>query len=326
VKNKKEILIASISLILVSVFILSQLKESESAPVVSLESNKEQVTELFQSPRESLKSQSKEVTEECATFWGKLRELDLRNHGKEIGDIRAKTGSDKCVTVPAQLRNLHEFFNAHCKDKTNSPQCLVGLYYYRAALTDYLTKDISIRQISDPKILIDKMIANREINPRLSIEAAERLSEIDPKLYEARKAQVLGRLFLATQEAAENKNGSWIELEEAIEKAKELGNSDPELIEAELYTEMLRSNSSDEALEKSRAIADSNPQEWRGPYYAAWALFKDGRGQEALDYLAEAQQRDPQNSRIREAIEGIKKGDASPFKANISFNDLNQFF
>lgn len=325
-KNKKTISIAAGVLLAGSVVIWSQLTETKSDPGGALESNKEKVTELFQSPRESIKAESPEVSEGCARFWERLREFDLRNHGKEVGDIRIKTGSEKCETVPAQLKNLHDFFNTHCKDKASSSQCLLGLYFYRAALTDFLTKEVPIRQISDPKVLIDKMIANREINPGLSLEAAQRLSEMEPRLYEAKKAEVLGRLFIATREAQDKKNTNWGELDEAIKKARELETSDPELIEAELYSEMLRSNGSDEALERARELSDSNPQEWRGPYYAAWALFKEGRGQEALDYLSEAQRRDSQNSRIREAIEGIKKGDANPFRANISFNDLSQFF
>jgi tetratricopeptide (TPR) repeat protein len=281
---------------------------------------------LYQAPRDAISPEGKDATPECVEFWNALRGFDLSRGQTEFPDIKAVAKSERCSSVPTALKNLHEHFNKTCGPDTNSTQCLIALYHYRAGLTDFLTRNLKVEQINDPKVLIDKMLANREINPELSVKAAEKLSELEPNLYEARKAQVLGRLYQATKEAPSGNSDVWGRLDEAIRKAKELGNSDPELLEAELMSELSRSNNTVQAQEKAKEAAEDFPNEWRGPYFAAWALFKDGRGQEALDYLVEAQRRDPGNTRVKDALEGIKKGDANPFKGGISFSDLSQYF
>lgn len=293
---------------------------------VRVQENKEQMTVFYQAPRDPIASQNQEGTPECVEFWNALRGFDLSRQQSEFPDIKSVTKSERCSSVPPALKNLHDHFNKTCGPNANSSQCLVALYYYRAALTDFLTRNLKVESISDPLVLIDKMLANREVNPALSVKAAERLSEIEPTLYEARKAQVLGRLFMATKESAGANGEAWAALDEAIHKARELGNSDPELLEAELMSELFRSNNTAKAQEKAREASDEFPNEWRGPYFAAWALFKEGRGQEALDFLVEAQRRDPENTRVKEALEGIKKGDTHPFKGGISFSDLSQYF
>lgn len=290
-----------------------------------IKENQEKMSVFYQSPREPISAAGQKGTPECLEFWNSLRGFDLTRKESEFPDIKSMTKSGRCNSVPPELKNLHDHFNKTCEPGANSNQCLVALYYYRAALTDFATRNMKIEQINDPKILVDKMLANREINPLLSVQAAERLSDLEPKLYEAKKAQVLGRLFIATKNSDASSEETWNALDEAIQKAKELGDSDPELIEAELMSELFRPNNIKRAQEKAKELAEDFPDEWRGPYFAAWALFKEGRGQEALDFLAEAQRRQPENARIKEAIEGIKKGDANPFRGDISFSDLSRY-
>jgi len=292
----------------------------------TLEESKEQIAALYQAPREDIQSAIKGVSQECQDFWRSLRRLDLTRHQEEFPDVQSLQQKDKCRQVPSALQKLHEYFENACSKTKEASPCLVALYYYRAALTDYLTQNVPLEKISDPKVLIDKMLANREINPLVSVKAAERLSEMEPELYEARKAVVLGRLFIASEPKQKGAQ-SWSDLDSAIEKAKELGgDSDPEILEAELLGLLLREGESADAEERAKEITEDYPQEWRGPYYAAWALHQKGKKQEALDLLAEAQKRDPQNKRVLEAMTGIKKGDAKPFSGSISFSDLSQYF
>ncbi|NBV50557.1 hypothetical protein EBR78_04975 [bacterium] len=291
-----------------------------------LQENRERMATWYQAPREPIAGKAAVGTPECIEFWNKVRALDLNRQQEEFPDISGLQSLQPCKEVPAPLKNLNDHYQKVCHAQKDSNQCLVALYYYRAALTDYMTRDVALSSIQDPKVLIDKMLANREVDPALSVKAAERLSELEPQLYEARKAQVLGRLFMATQQKAGSADSLWREVEITIEKAKQLNESDPELLEAQMLAALLKGTDARGAEELAKEIAEDYPQEWRGPYYAAWALFKEGRGQEALDFLSEAQRRDPQNVRIREALEGIKKGDAAPFKGDISFSDLSQYF
>lgn len=291
-----------------------------------LRENQEQMAIFYQAPREALEMGKDQGTKECIEFWSSLRGLDLRLEQEGFPDVKQVTKSDLCASVPPALKNLHDHFNKVCGKDAQTAQCLVAVYYYRAALTDLLTKNQPVEKINDPKVLIDKMLANREVNPLLSVKAAERLSELEPGLYEARKAQVLGRLFMASQNKSSLNDQDWKELETSIERAKELGESDPELLEAELLGTLFREEDGKKALERAKEVAEDYPQEWRGPYYAAWALFKEGKGQESLDFLMEAYRRDPDNKRVKQALEGVKKGDANPFQGDISFSDLSQYF
>jgi len=279
----------------------TEMGSSESLSDDSLRENNQQMAMFYQAPRDALTLKQGLGSKECNEFWGALRSLDLRVQQDEFPDIKQQTQSEKCTEVPVNLKNLHDHFNRMCGKKVDSQQCLVAAYYYRAALTDLMTQGLSISQINDPKILIDKMLANREINPLLSVQAAERLAEIEPRLYEARKAQVLGRLFMASQNKEGNSETDWGALETAIERARELGESDPELLEAELLSNLFKGSNGKGAEEKAREISEDFPREWRGPYYLAWALFQEGRGQEALVALNDALLRDPDNQRIQKA-------------------------
>lgn len=329
--EKKRLIVLVVGVVLIGALWMwtSQLESGVENPVEAedfLRESKEQVAALYQAPREDILEAIGNLSKECQGFFRSLRSLDLTRHQEEFPDLKPLTNGDPCKEVPPALQKLQEHFEKSCRDTKNANQCLVALYYYRAAVTDYFTQSVALEKISDPKILIDKMLANREINPLVSVKAAERLSELEPTLYEARKASVLGRLFMASQsKQLDSKN--WSELDSAIERAQELGGeSDPELLEAELLGRLFRENQEMEAEERAREISEDYPQEWRGPYYAAWALFKRGNKAEALDFLTEAQKRDPQNKRVSEALEGIKKGDAQPFSGSISFSDLSQYF
>jgi len=278
---------------------------------------REAISFVVQSPRESLKGENSKLSPECQVFFDKLRELDLRDQNGLKGSL-----SNDCRKVPPSFQSLQAFFEKHCLVKPESKECLLALYHYRAALTDFFTRDIPLSQISDKKVLFDKMLANRTLDPKLSLEAAKRLSELEPHLYEAQKTQILQNLFLASQSASES-NIDWHQFDSVIERATSLSAEDPELVEAQLLSQMLRSSDPRTLQDRARQLSEDFPQEWRGPYYLAWGLFNEGRGQEALDALMEAKKRDPKNSRIDQALEGLNGGKAKPFEAGLSFSDLN---
>lgn len=279
--------------------------------------NQEALSFVVQSPRESLKFDNSKLSPECKKFFNQLRGLDLRDQNGFKGSL-----SDDCRKVPESFQSLQAFYEKHCLVKPESKECLLALYHYRAALTDFYNRDLPISEISDKKILFDKMLANRSLNPKLSLEAAERLSELEPHLYEAQKTQILQNLFLASQSTSES-NLDWSRFDSVMERATSLSPQDPELVEAQLLSEMFRSSDPRNLQDRARQLSEDFPQEWRGPYYLAWGLFNEGRGQEALDALMEAKKRDPKNSRIDQALEGLNGGKAKPFEAGLSFSDLN---
>jgi tetratricopeptide (TPR) repeat protein len=218
--------------------------------------------------------------------------------------------------------NLQAFYDQHCLAKPQSKECLIALYHYRAALTDFYTQKLAISEISDPQVLFDKMLANRTTAPQKSLEAAQRLTELEPHLYEAYKMEILQSLFIASQNP-EKPDLDWNRLDLVLEKARELKGQDPELVEAVLLSEIFRNSDPRSLQDRARQLSEDYPQEWRGPYYLAWGLFNEGRGQEALDALMEAKRRDPKNQRIDQTLEGLQNGKAKPFESGLSFSDLN---
>lgn len=318
-KNKILIFVAVVGL--GSSFFFFFFKKSDlSSQGLSAESQALQekaISQLIQSPRDSLSPKSNGLSPECQEFFSKLRSLDLRNDSAS-----SSLPAEKCRKVPEAFSNLQAFYDQHCNSKPRSKECLLALYHYRAALTDFYTQDQSLSQISDPQVLFDKMLANRTTAPKKALEAAQRLSELEPHLYEAYKMEILQSLFIASQDP-EKSDLDWNRLDSVIEKARELKGQDPELIEAVLLSEIFRNTDPRSLQDKARQFSEDSPQEWRGPYYLAWGLFNEGRGQEALDALMEAKRRDPQNPRINQSLEGLQKGKAKPFESGLSFSDLN---
>jgi len=279
--------------------------------------NKKAVSEVIESPRDPIVPPQANLTPECKTFFGNLRALDLKGE-KTLSAIT----EHQCQKVPEALTSLHSFFESQCKGKTESKNCLLAIYHYRAALTDFFTRDLPLSEIRDPRVLFDKMVANRSVAPEISLKAAERLVELKPDLYEAYKVQILQNLFIASQNPQGN-SVDWNKLETVLEKASVLNSQDPELLEAEMMVHLFRSSDPKNLQDRAKQITEDYPQDWRGPYYLAWGLFNEGRGQEAVEYLMEAKRRDQANPKIDKALEGVKNGKAKPFEAGLSFSDSN---
>jgi hypothetical protein len=292
VKKNKTLFAVSLVVLILGLVWLTSVSDSsienseDTAADDLLRENRQQMAMFYQTPRQALTMKADLGSEECRQFWSAIRELDLRVQQDEFPDIKQATNSEKCTQVPASLKSLHDHFNKVCGKSTDSQQCLVALYYYRAALTDLMTKDIPLGQINDPKIVIDKMLANREINPVFSIQAAERLAELEPKLYEAKKAQVLGRLYLSSRNKEGSSEADWQALDKAISQAREMSETDPELIEAELLSELFRASDGKLAEEKARALFpvgsvyinasnSTNPSTLLG--FGTWVAFGSGR-------------------------------------------------
>ncbi|MFM8269546.1 MAG: hypothetical protein ACKN9V_05090, partial [Pseudomonadota bacterium] len=117
----------------------NEVNQNDPDSEVRSQENQEQMRVLYQAPRDPIAVQNQEGSPECVQFWNELRGFDLSRQQSELPDLKAMTKSDKCGSVPAPLKNVHDHFNKTCGPNANSSQCLIALYFYRAALTDFLT-------------------------------------------------------------------------------------------------------------------------------------------------------------------------------------------
>ncbi len=251
------------------------------------------------------------LPESCLRFWNELRQLDLAEK-----NVRLPTASG-CAGFPPSLAQWDAAYRANCEPAPTSA-CEESLYDYRAAVTELLTAGTKVSDISDPKVLTDKMIARLHSGDSAAVaEVAERLLDLQPDTSTARAA-VISRLRDAEGAAGKPDDPRWKKVDEDFDRA---GNADPKLLlDAKLYAENLRYLDPAKLSETAGEISRRNPTLGVGPYHQAWAEYQSGNRAKALELAEEASRREPADPRFRATLEGLKRGEGDPFTVNFNFN------
>lgn len=273
--------------------------------------------ELYTAPRTALTPAPGQPapSEACLKLWNDLRGMDLAQADLALP---AASGCDK---LPPELTRWHDQYLQQCAG-ARSHACEEALYGYRAAATELLTKDVPLRDISDPKVLTDKMLARLQSDGKAAgiAEAAERLLELDPDMPYAARASAMSRLEDAQATAAgKPTDPHWQKVDEALDRASR-GKDDPQpYLETKLYAENVRYADPQRLRESAAEISRAHPALGVGPYHEAWAEHQAGNRERAVELLREAIRRQPQDPRFQGTLDSIKKGEAQPFQVNLSF-------
>lgn len=290
---------------------------------------------LFSAPRAPVKVEDPAIEPACKTLWADLGGLDLKEAlGYPPRRVEIPAG-DKCAGLPKKLDEKHKAFLAACGPflndpekvssaewKAKAPQCQMAAFFYRAAVTDYLTKDEKLSDIKDPKVLADKLMNQFADNPKRAAEVAERLLEVEPGFYPAAKAVAMSR-FMDAQERAggDTKNPVWDQVKKDLDRASQMNPEDrKQQTELALLTELRRNNDPVKLGAQAERVARDLPNDAGGPYYAAWAAHLRGDKSSSINWLEEAMKRSPSDERLRESYEKVKRGEVDAFHADLSFN------
>ena len=237
--------------------------------------------ELFSAPRAAIQpANALKLSEACSKLWNDLRTLNLSQADRRLP---SPSGCDK---LPPNLTSWHETYSKACA-KPKSTECEIAIYDYRAALTEELTKDIPLNQISDPKVLTDKMLARLragQMIPGNVADVADRLLETEPNSPQIGRAALTMRIQSAEEAMGKPDDPRWKQVDEALEKAKRTGEGDSRtLLEAKLISDHLRYPNPEHTAQAADEITRQYPKLGVGPYHQAWVEFDRGNKQREHD-------------------------------------------
>lgn len=282
-----------------------------------------EIKRLYQEPRKVEIPQNNEISAACRAFWNTLMALDLKSLDK--------LPSPQSCEPPPDLANHQANYLQFCLTKKDTKQCQSALFFYRAYLTEFLTKDSRVDQISDAKVLVDKLFARFLVNPIAAAEVADRMLELYPDYYPAAQAAVLSRLLdLLKGEAKPNPDSpEFNRVLDGIERLGQMNPSDPQNGELELLMKTMDPNNTSQAVrDRLDYLERTSPS--MAAYYLAWAEYRDQNADKGWEALSRAHQLAPNDDRINETIKRIKANptfyksanqkDREVFTAKFTFN------
>jgi len=287
-------------------------------------------------PRESAgKTAPKgEVDPACSALWKSLEPLDLdKNFQAGPNPEKPFPTIGACATLPPYLAAAHDQFAQYCGGMAQlktpaewamaAPQCQAATLLYRAKITDWNTRNVPLKEITDPKILADKLMAKFTDNPAGSAEAAERLLEVDPKLGFAAQASAMGR-FMDAQGSGTGKetDDKWDKATQAVTKMdqlrREAGQAGADAEELKLLISQRKNPNPTVFRDEAVKLAETNPRSWVGPYYAAWGEHLLGNADKAREWLETCARSLPHDPHCRQAKGNLASGQPHIFQSHVT--------
>lgn len=280
---------------------------------------REREKEIFQAPRAPIAIENPEVSEACKAYWNELRAIDFRELTQFPPKADLLPSSENCATVPQSMANIHSKLLASCQGiesayhedmsetdwKVLSSQCYESLYLYRAMITDFATQQIPYAQMTDPRLVSDKLILRFEESPAKGKEAAKRLLELEPEMMAAKKALFISEFDDALKNASGSGDEKWLAVSEALDRLRD--SDDPEILEMRIGAEIFQYGDPDRVEQVAEEISKNHPERGVGPYNLAWAANKKGNREEAIRWVEEAIRRDPSDPRYRQTLSTLQQ-------------------
>jgi hypothetical protein len=298
---------------------------------VPSESSRAVTKKLFTTPRERL-SPTEAVPLECERYFNEIRALDLSDLLTSPENPRIQNLGESCPSVPKMLALSEARFRQECQNlptEIGAPACYAALLSFRAALTDWLTRNTPLTEIRDSRVLTDKLLHRFVTDPGEATEIADRLLEVEPRSIPAAKASLLGH-FLRAKTAAPNNSGVWDEVDKRLEKVKSISPpDDKELVQLETVIDSIRNKDLARTLELAEDLDRVHPNWGIGPYQKAWVKHKEGHRQQAIQLVEEAYRREPHEARFKRTLDRLKYAhnlsDLQPFETvvRLKFEDYH---
>ncbi len=296
---------------------------------------------LFQSPRDPLPTTAIDpaISQPCRDLWADIRKINLGDSKLFSGDRFEVPDTSACTELPETLAMLQKAVLERCSPPAApvtdeklkagyAANCQLALFYYRAQITDYMTREQNPDDISDMKVLTDKLFANFMRSPKDAAVIAKRMLDIDPDYYPAAQTLLFAHLIETADTARGNPNDpGWRTVEADIERSRKINPHDPQRAEVGLFVLAARNETPEVVGARAQQYAEAYPKSPLGPYYLAWSAYRGVNPKEGWRILEQASKTFPGDQRIRETQDEIRKNPNfylskdktnSPFKANLT--------
>jgi len=276
---------------------------------------------LLRSSRENLPAANfiENKSPECASFEKELKTWQVKDILENRFELRDQS---PCFTEEQKsLKRISKYFYDACKDpfpKDADPkskefsECLNSFVTLRAILVSKEYQDLPSNSLTDPKILIDRLIASfAEMNVKEMSESAERLVELEPDLYEAHKARITAR-FIQSHMGGDEKP-DWARLDEYLKELADFKVTDQEFLDLEAMVKS-RAMGDKEALDELiRSLGESPETQAFSKYLEAGSLNLKGAPwtnsnlDRAIRLVREAINAKPDEIRFKNSLEALEK-------------------
>lgn len=254
----------------------------------------------------------------CQEAYADLLNIKITNDSELNGLPRS---IKPCPLENGPLVKLRDFYHQECADPKNIQSCTNAFVLFRASANSWLHKDANIADIDDLRTLADILMGSAgEGNIDRFEQAAVRMRELAPQMYEPLKANIIAKIMKASslEERSDSREFSNVisALERDIEEAKMLPQVDPELQEAIILAATRMGKERDRM---DRIVQELKSSGQSGPtldYYEAAVLWKNGRKDEALSQMRKLVKENQQNERFSETL---KKLESNPDESQKSF-------
>ncbi len=258
------------------------------------------ITRLYQQPRPLSKTTA--ISPVCEALWKQISALDMTLKF-------TPPPASNCKDLPPPLDRFHALYSQSCATKDDN--CFSALYQYRAAITHFTTLGMDLGSIRDMRILVDKLMATFERDPKLAAAIADRIVELEPDNYPAHKAGLIASLISDPQaDGMQRRLDNLRRLETGDAAAQD---------ELEIFLGVMKDNDPEATFERASDLNDTNPKSAVGPYFMAWAASKRGNRDESLAHVKECIKRDPKNPRYQKTYQALQQNTQNAFTFYISF-------
>lgn len=306
---------------------------STKAPPAKFLKAKQITKTLLNEPRPPVvEPQLVKVSSSCSKVWDQIQSLTTSDfENLKFPSISA------CQNVPAEFSVVTMKYIDACKklnegavltDREKS-DCRAALYTYRATITDYNTREENIDQISDLRVLIDKLISsfNAGVDPDTDriLRVAERIHRLEPDLYEPMKAIVVAKfdpIFKGERDPVRLAD-TFAAIEKAAAEAEEFNTADPDLWEAKFLARSRLGQDLDRADQVVDDMRRVKGLEGLSDYFQAGIEWRRGNAELAASLLDRALKRDPKNERYlatQEKMKDAKPGAKELFSSSVRFS------
>ncbi len=269
---------------------------------------------------------AKNISKACEELWTELFQLDLRGvvEGNLALDHLPRHSDCHSDNAKDWLSAAWKRFEQGCTAKDassseakaeNRPVCLFSLVGLRAAVTDWVTNDKSPGELSDPRLIQDKLWANlqRADNP-MTIALAERLQTLEPDNALTNQALVLAQFRIAGENRLNANDPFWEKFSSTLAREEELrAVSSEEHSRRTIYADYLRNRDPRRLEEAALDAAKRYPTSSFPAYFFAISAFESGDSPRAIQALE--RRSDPES---QEALRLIKAGNPKPFRVQLS--------
>jgi tetratricopeptide (TPR) repeat protein len=266
----------------------------------------------------------------CPAQWGKLAAVELAHPLKREAVDELLTAGAKCQRMTTPMAILLQTMQNACEGWKREPspegtdQCRRAIVQFQSELTEWQTRTVSIEDITNKRVLAQKIIARFRNGSEEAAKSAERLLQLDPLNKAAAKAAILSHFVVAYKNRREpSSEGAWNQYSRAVQRLRDLG-GDEEYFLSETGIVASFFNGNLQGLDdKIRKFQQKFPTRGQPFFFGGLQKAQQGKRREAIALLKKAVSNEPNNINYSQSLKRLNSttdGDSLADAFGISFS------